>query len=660
VRYAEVAVEAGRALDRETYTYAVPAGLEVGPGHRVWVPFGKRRSLGYVTELHSREPEREIKEIERADPEPLLLPYQVEVARAIAEHYWAPLIDCLRAMLPPRVRSGRRSSGADPSPRQTRRSRLLEATRPGGPPEPGPEPTPEQLRALETIRSGRPVLLHGVTGSGKTEVYMAATAEVVAAGFRALVLVPEIALTPQLVERFSRRLGIPLAVLHSRLTDLERAQQWWRVRRGEVSLVIGSRSAVFAPLPQLGLICVDEEGSPAFKQDRTPRYEAGWVARRLAEATGARLVLGSATPSVTTYCEARSGLLALAELPRRVRGVPAQVELVDMCEEFRRGNRRPLSRRLAELVDGALQRQEQVILFLNRRGAATFFCCRDCGRSIECPGCSVSMVQHLELDGLSCHYCGYTRPLPVFCPTCGSRAIRGLGTGTQRLEGMVRRTWPGARVLRLDRDVLRSPDAYHEIFESFAAGRADILVGTQLVARGFDLENVTTVGVVDADLPLHFPDYRSAEMAFTLVTQAAGRAGRRERPARVVVQTSNPDHYSLRRARDGDYLGFYLEELPGRRAFSFPPYAQLGVLTYSHPDQERAATVAREFAERIAAALVAEGIDGIRLQGPSPAFIHRLRGEYRWQITLRGERLERVRHLAPRGRGWSCDIDPVV
>ncbi|HZV51552.1 MAG TPA: primosomal protein N' [Candidatus Dormibacteraeota bacterium] len=658
--YAEVAVEAGRALERETYTYAVPAGLDVVPGHRVWVPFGKRRSLGYVTELHTRDPEREVKEIERADPEPLLLPHQVEVARAVAEHYWAPLIDCLRAMLPPRVRGGRRSTGAGPSPRQTRHSRLLEATRPGGPPEPGPELTPEQSRALETIRGGRPVLLHGVTASGKTEVYMAAAAEVLAAGLRALVLVPEIALTPQLVERFSRRLGVSLAVLHSRLTDLERAQQWWRVRRGEVPLVIGSRSAVFAPLPRLGLICVDEEGSPAFKQDRTPRYETGWVARRLAEATGARLVLGSATPSVVAYSEARSGLLALAELPRRVRGVRAEVELVDMCEEFRRGNRRPLSRRLAELVDGALQREEQVILFLNRRGAATFFSCRDCGRSIECPGCSVSMVQHLELAGLSCHYCGYTRPLPAFCPTCGSRAIRGLGVGTQRLEGMVRRTWPAARVLRLDRDALRGPDAYQEIFETFASGRADILVGTQLVARGLDLENVTTVGVVDADLPLHFPDYRSAEMAFALVIQAAGRAGRRERPARVVVQTSNPDHYSLRRARDGDYLGFYLDEIPARQAFSFPPYAQLAVLTYSHPDQERAANVAREAAERMAAALLAEGIDGIRLQGPSPAFIHRLRGEYRWQITLRGERLERARHLAPRGRGWSCDVDPVT
>jgi primosomal protein N' (replication factor Y) len=659
VLYAQVAVEAGRALDRDSYTYAVPAGMELVPGHRVWVPFGRRASAGYVTALHGDDPGIEVKEIERADPEPLLLPHQVELAHVVAEHYWAPLIDCLRAMVPPRIRGGR-SSGAGPSARQTRHSRLLLFARPRGPAEPGPCLTEDQARAVEAVRTSRAVLLRGVTASGKTEVYLAAVAEALAEGLRALVLVPEIALTPQLVERFSRRLGVPLAVLHSGLTELERAQQWWRARRGEVDLVIGSRSAVFAPLPRLGLVCVDEEGSSAFKQDRTPRYEAGWVARRLARATGARLVLGSATPSVATYSEARSGTLTLAELPRRVLGTAADVELVDMREELRRGHRMPLSRRLLETVDAALTSEEQVILFLNRRGAATFVLCRECGRSVECLGCSVSMVQHLELEGLSCHYCGYTRPLPASCPYCGSLHIRGLGLGTQRLEGMVRKLWPASRVLRLDRDAARGPDAYVEIFEAFAQRRADILVGTQMVARGFDLDGVTVVGVVDADLPLHFPDYRSAESAHALVSQVAGRAGRRGQPARVVVQTSNPDHYSLRHARTGDYGAFYLDELPSRQAFSFPPYTELAVLTYGNTSVDVAATVAREAAETMAAGLVREQVEGVQLQGPSPAFIHRLRGEYRWQLTLRGERLERVRHLAPRGRGWSYDVDPAL
>lgn len=656
--FAEIAVEAGRGTDRETYTYAVPPGIEVVPGHRVWVPFGRRSSIGYVVALTTDEPDIEVKDIERADPEPLLLPHQMEVARSVAEHYWAPLIECLRAMVPPRIRGGR-SSGAGPSARQTRHSRLLTYAWPAGPPQPGPPLTEDQARALETIRTTRAVLLRGVPASGKTEVYMAAAADALQQGLRVLVLVPEIALTPQLVERFCQRLGVPLAVLHSGLTDLERAQQWWRARRGEVDLVIGSRSAVFAPIPRLGLICVDEEGSSGFKQDRTPRYEAGWVARRLAESAGARLVLASATPSVAVYSEARSGGLALAELPRRVQGRAAEVELVDMREELLRGNRMPLSRRLVETVEGALNNEEQVILFLNRRGAATFVQCRECGRSVQCLGCSVSMVQHLELDALSCHYCGYSRPLPAHCPYCGSIHIRGLGLGTQRLEGMVRKLWPAARVLRLDRDAARGPDAYFEIFEAFAERRADVLVGTQLVARGFDLEAVTAVGVVDADLPLHFPDYRSAEAAFALVTQVAGRAGRRGRPARVVVQTSNPDHYSLRHAQTGDYEAFYLDELPLRQAFSFPPYAQLAVLTYSHRDADKAATVAREAAESLAAALLRERVEGVLLQGPSPAFIHRLRGEYRWQLTLRGEGLHRVRRLAPRGRGWSYDVDPV-
>ncbi|MDP9247515.1 MAG: primosomal protein N', partial [Candidatus Dormibacteraeota bacterium] len=565
----------------------------------------------------------------------------------------------LRAMLPPRVR-GARSSGAGPSSRQTRHSQLLGYATPSRPPQAGPALTPDQTRALELIQARRAVLLHGVPASGKTEVYMAAAAAALEAGLRALILVPEISLTSQLVERFSRRLGVPLAILHSQLTELERAQQWWRVRRGEVDLVIGSRSAVFAPVPRLGLVCVDEEGSSAYKQDRTPRYEAGWVARRLAEATGAKLVLGSATPSVSTYSEARSGRLALAELPRRISGQRAEIELVDMREELHRGNRLPLSRLLLETVNRALENEEQAILFLNRRGAATFVLCRDCGRSVQCPQCSVSMVQHLELDGLSCHYCGYTRPMPAYCPYCGSRQIRGLGLGTQRLEATVKRVWPGARVLRLDRDAARGPDSYFDILETFASGRADILVGTQLVVRGLDLEAVTAVGVVDADLPLHFPDYRSAEVTFDLVSQAAGRAGRSRRPAHVVVQTSNPDHYSLRRAQAGDYLGFYLDELPSRQAFEFPPYAELAVLTYSNEDPELAAATAREAAETLAASLLRQRIEGVKLLGPSPAFIHRLRGDYRWQVTLKGERLERVRGLAPRGRGWSYDVDPVA
>jgi len=655
--FAEVAVEAARALDRQTYSYSVPDGLDVVPGHRVTVPFGRRSTYGFVVSLGTDDPGVEVKPIAAAGNDPLLLPHQVELARLVADHYWVPIIECVRAMLPPRVRAGG-SSGSGPSSRQKRHSRLLDLALGPTRHETAVELTAEQRGALDVIAANAATLLHGVIASGKTEVYLAAAQRALADGLRVLLLVPEISLTPQLVERVRARLDAPVAILHSQLTELERAQQWWRARRGEARVVLGSRSAVFAPIPKLGLICLDEEGSAAYKQDRTPRYEAGWVARRLAEVTGAKLVAGSATPSVATFYAARNGEMAVAHMRRRVRGEDAPVELVDMRDELTSGNRQPLSRRLLQVVDRTLENEEQAILYLNRRGLSTYVMCRECGKSVQCLGCSVALVQHAEIEGLVCHYCGYSRPMPQTCPYCGSRHIRGLGMGTQRLESTVKKLWPRARVLRLDSDVARGPDSYFEIWEAFRERRADILVGTQLVTRGLDLPAVTCVGVVDADLPLHFPDYRSAENTFALIAQVAGRAGRDGRPARAVVQTSNPEHYALQCAAAGDYEGFYAAELPSRKAFHFPPFADLAVLTRTDASDEKAATDGREVAESIAAGLLRDGIEGIRVMGPSPAFIHLLRGEYRWQVTLKGDGLERARHLAPKGRGWSFDVDP--
>ena len=657
--YAEVAVEAARGAGRESYTYAVPDGMDVVPGHRVTVPFGRRVTYGFVVSLGTDAPEVEVKPIATAGSDPLLLPHQVALARLVADHYWLPLIECLRAMLPPRVRATG-SSGSQASSRQRRHSRLVELANAPASRLERPELTAEQDAALELIGSNQLTLLHGVIASGKTEVYLAAAERALAEGLRVLLLVPDISLTPQLVQRVRARLDAPVAILHSQLTELERAQQWWRTRRGEAQVVLGSRSAVFAPIPRLGLICLDEEGSAAYKQDRTPRYEAGWVARRLAAVSGARFVAGSATPTVATYHDASRGELALAKLTRRVRGRDAEVDLVDMRDEAAAGNRQPLSSWLVQAITLALGNREQVILYLNRRGMSTFVLCRDCGKSVQCLGCSVALVQHAEIDGLVCHYCGYSRAMPSVCDHCGSRNIRALGMGTQRLEGIVKKLWPQARVLRLDSDAARGPDSYFEIWETFSEGRADILVGTQLVARGLDLPAVTCVGVVDADLPLHFPDYRSAENTFSLVVQVAGRAGRDGRSSRVVVQTSNPDHYALRCAAANDYEGFYAAELPSRKAFSFPPFADLVVLTRTDADDARAAASAREAAEAFATGLLKEGIEGIRVMGPAPAFIHRLRGEYRWQVTLKGDELERARHLAPHGKGWSYDVDPVT
>src|SRR6267378_3007534 len=633
--------------------------MDLVPGHRVTVPFGRRTTYGFVVSLGTEQPEVEVKPIGGVSGDPLLLPHQVTLARLVADHYWVPLIECLRAMLPPRVRSTG-STGAGVSTRQRRHSRLLElATAPIAETR-KPTLTSEQQGALEVIGTNQLTLLHGVIASGKTEVYLAAAEKALGQDLRVLLLVPEISLTPQLIERVRARLRAPVAILHSQLTELERAQQWWRVRRGEAQVVLGSRSAVFAPIPRLGLICLDEEGSATYKQERTPRYETGWVARRLASVTGARLVMGSATPSVSTFHQAAAGETAMARLSRRVRGRNAEVELVDMRDEAAEGNRQPLSRRLVEAVTQTLENEEQTILYLNRRGLATYVMCRDCGKSVQCLGCSVALVQHAEIEGLVCHYCGYARQMPSVCDHCGSRNLRGMGMGTQRLESMVKKLWPQARVLRLDSDAARGPDSYFRIWETFSEHRADILVGTQLVTRGLDVPTVTCVGVVDADLPLHFPDYRSAENTFSLIVQVAGRAGRDGRPSTVIVQTSNPEHYSLQCAAQGDYEGFYEAELPARKAFVFPPFADLAVLTRTDADDARAAADAREAADSIASGLLKEGIEGIRVMGPSPAFIHRLRGEYRWQVTLKGDGLDRARHLAPRGRGWSFDVDPIT
>jgi len=651
-----VAVDVARRGENDTYTYAVPEGLTAQPGQRAWVPFGRRLQPGLVVSTSSEPPDlKAVKQIERVEDAPLLWPHQVELAQRVAEHYWAPLIDVLRAMVPPRIRRGR-SNGSGFSSRQVRHSRLLLHALPQGPPEPAPALNRAQIDALEQIATHQRVLLHGVTGSGKTEVYACAARAALDLGLDVLVLLPEISLSPQLVERLSRRLGVPLAVLHSGLSELERAQQWWRIRRAEVQVVVGSRSAVFAPLHRPGLIVVDEEGSAAYKQDRTPRYEAGWVAEQLALICSARLILGSATPSVASFHRARSGDLALASMDRRAAGRPPVIELVDMRATD--SGPAPISRRLGQVVEGTLAAGEQAVLFLNRRGMSTAILCRDCGTRFSCPNCSVAMVQHPELDGLYCHYCGWREDMPKVCPVCAGRRLKGMGVGTQRLQAAVARRWPRARVLRLDSDVTRLPEAYLEVMESFAQGRADILVGTQLVARGLDLEAVSAVGVIDADLPLQVPDYRAAESTFALVTQVAGRAGRGERAAQVVVQTCNPEHYALRWAAAGDYAAFFAQEIRSRLRFGFPPASELAVVTFSDPDPERAEQGARTGTDALAAGMARQGLAGIQLSGPSPAFIHRLRGEWRWQLTIRGEGLARVRRLVPRGRGWSCDVDP--
>jgi primosomal protein N' (replication factor Y) len=407
-------------------------------------------------------------------------------------------------------------------------------------------------------------------------------------------------------------------------------------------------------------VLIDEEESSSFKQERLPRYHAPTVARWLARRTRSVLVLGSATPSVAAYAAAVSGRDHLLELPHRAQGRPLPpVTVVDMRKELAAENRSPLGRQLQAAIRGSLARGEQSILFLNRRGLATFVLCRDCGAVRECPHCSVALVFHASLNRLQCHYCGTSEPMPRRCPVCGSRFVKTFGIGTERVEQEITTLFPSARVLRLDRDAMKTADAADLVFEAMLSGKADILVGTQMVAKGLDLPLVTTVGVVNADTGLHFPDYRSAERTFSLLTQVAGRAGRGTRASQVFIQTYTPEHPAIRHAKYHDYRGFYREEMEIRRQYRFPPFAELIIATYGHRDEARAEREAKTAAEHLSATIGLLKLGDIEVLGPSPAFIYRLRDEFRFEVTLKGADVHRLSGALPRTRGWSIDVDPM-
>jgi primosomal protein N' (replication factor Y) (superfamily II helicase) len=661
---AQVVVDARVGSRSGLFDYLVPPQLLglLAVGQRVRVPFGKRMVSGLIYALTDAPSVVDPRPIDGViDAEPLLPPSVIRLAAFVAEHYVAPLDEVIRAVVPPRVRA---ATARAPKSRP-RRSRILTQAVDTHP-DAAPELEPAQRAAVERIgialrrQEAEVFLLHGVTGSGKTEVYLALIERVLAAGGQALVLVPEIALTPQTVGRFAARFPGRLAVLHSSLTEAERAVEWWRIRRGEADIVIGPRAAVFAPLSRLRLIAIDEEEASAFKQDRMPRYHAPSVARRLAQDVQAVLVLGSATPSVAAYARAIDGSDRLLELPHRVLGRPLPpVEIVDMRAELRASRYSPLSEPLQQAVGRALAQGGQSILFLNRRGLATFVLCRDCGAVRQCPHCSVALVYHGGLGRLQCHYCGTQEPVPVRCPICSSRYIKSFGIGTERVEQEVQTLFPQARVIRLDRDAVRSRDAADLIFERMLRGEADVLVGTQLVAKGLDLPAVQTVGVVNADTSLHFPDYRAAERTFSVLTQVAGRAGRGNRSAEVLIQTYTPDHPAIRHARYHDYRAFFREELELRRAYHFPPFAELTVATYAHRDETHAYAEAGKLREYLSATIGQRKLGDIDVLGPSPAFLSRLKDEFRVEVTIRGQALDRIADLLPRGRGWSVDVDPM-
>jgi primosomal protein N' (replication factor Y) len=522
--------------------------------------------------------------------------------------------------------------------------------------------TPDQQRALQSIQdapTGRPVLLHGVTGSGKTEVYLQALAAIIAQGRRGIVLVPEIALTTQAVQRVAARFPERVAVIHSELSVGERYDEWRRIRTGQVDIVIGSRSALFAPLPDLGMIIVDEEHEPAYKQSEfKPTYHARETAIMLGRLLHIPVVLGSATPSIETFYHAQQGDYQLVELPGRIGAALPPVEIIDLRNELHAGNTSIISRRLQEELERVLKRGQQAILFLNRRGAASCVLCRDCGFVALCDRCDIPLTYHATERILLCHYCGRQGKVLHFCPLCHSSSIRYFGLGTEKVQHTIQRSFPTARLLRWDRDTARNRHAHEQLLDRFANREADILIGTQMIAKGLDLPGVTLVGVVSADIALNLPDYAAPERAFTLLTQVAGRAGRGAEPGRVIVQTFSPQHFCIDTASRHDYHEFYAAEIEARQRYGYPPFRHFVKFTYRHEERRRSQNEAMLLYERLCEWIERLGLHNTDIVGPAPALMERVRGQYHWQMIARGPDLHQLLRVidAP---GWEIDIDPV-
>jgi len=526
----------------------------------------------------------------------------------------------------------------------------------------------DEIGAAIRAKQFRTFLLHGVTGSGKTEVYLHAIEAALAEGRSALLLVPEIALTPAMAGQFFARFGDRVAILHSAFTDVERSEQWRRIRSGAAPVVVGTRSGVFAPVRDLGLIVVDEEHDGSYKQEETPRYHGRDVAIVRAQAAGACVVLGSATPSLESRYNAERGKYTLIELPGRIeaRPMPA-VQLIDMRQEFLETRKQAtFSRSLMEALGARLENGEQTIILLNRRGYSSFVACRSCGERVQCINCSLTLTYHKRDRRLLCHYCGYAEKVPSICPKCASEHIYFLGLGSERVEDELHQVFPAARVARLDRDTVTGKRQYETILHDFREGNYDFLVGTQMIAKGHDIPNVTLVGVISADVGLGMPDFRAAERTFQLLTQVAGRAGRGSVPGIVLIQTINPDHYAVRMAAAHDYQAFYEKELNFRRMMHYPPFSAMANMLVRSEKKEMAMRMSSELSR-----LLVPPPEKLKILGPAEAPVPRLKNEYRYQFLIKAasrralnELLQKIRAFALEHK-WGAtalviDVDPLT
>lgn len=508
--------------------------------------------------------------------------------------------------------------------------------------------TTEQKEAIKPILqkvdefSHDTFLLHGVTGSGKTEIYLQTIERILTQDRQAIMLVPEISLTPQMVERFKGRFGDQVAVMHSGLSVGEKYDEWRKIHRKEVNVVVGARSAVYAPFEKLGVIIIDEEHESSYKQEDTPRYHARDVAIERAKRHGCPVILGSATPSLESFARAQKGNYKLLTLSKRMNDQPMpNVTVVDMREELREGNRSMFSRELLEQLKKRIEKQEQTVLFLNRRGHSSFIMCRDCGYVMQCPHCEVSMTYHRQNESMKCHYCGHEERVPVTCPECQSEHIRYFGTGTQKVQEELTKLLPEARVIRMDVDTTSRKGSHEKLLTEFGEGQADILLGTQMIAKGLDFPNITLVGVLSADTMLHLPDFRSAEKTFQLLTQVSGRAGRHEKEGEVIIQTYTPEHFSIELAKNQQFEPFYNQEMSMRKIGQYPPFYFIALITISHENVLKVVSASEEISALLKQKLSEQAV----ILGPVASPIARIQNRYRYQCLIKYKKEEGLKPL---------------
>ncbi len=676
--FAEVAIAVPL---RQTFTYKVPERMNVDEGSRVLVPFGRRSVVGIVMRVQANigklkagdcfaprsraRNDIEVKQISEAlDTEPIFSPKMVKLLRWMADYYFVPIGDLCRAALPSDLLKNTKKKGRTNLQREAVVENIFNA--------PLVKLSDLQYRAYNELKlqvssfKFQTTLLHGITGSGKTEVYMRLFDDVIKAKRQVIFLVPEIGMTPQAVGRIISRFGDRVACYHSALTDATRRNEWGRIANGEADIVIGTRSAIFAPVKNLGLIVIDEEHDPSYKQEENPRYNGRDVSVMRAKMEGVPCILGSATPSVESYSNVKLKKYHYIHLPERPTGAPLpSVQVIDMKEV---GKGSALSPFLISELQASLGRGEQVMLFLNRRGFASFVLCPDCGGALMCPNCNITLASHKNDSSLMCHYCDYKIKSLIACPKCGSRNLRQLGTGTERIEEEVRSFFPAARIERFDRDVTSKAGMRRKILTAMKRSEIDILIGTQMITKGHDFENVTLVGILDADMSLNFPDFRAAERTFQLLTQMAGRSGRAGLSGKVIIQTYSPEHYAIKAAELHDFFRFFNEEMPQRKELCYPPFGRLAMIKISGLKEGLVERYAGELAESIRNPATSHQ-SPVTVLGPTPAPISRVRNRFRWHILVKSGDMNGIRaainglygrlNNVPSGIKVAVDVDPV-